>query len=330
MRPHIYVFFDMETCYEDNYPQYGLGVTGNSDRDEGRVHITSSGGMIKHLHEVCPFIDHALDSPLLSDPNGGATLVLFDCGWQGPSAWSCLNREHNPKLNERRVSVVSESARKDRVGPLDLGLPPPAIHPVPLIEAQEAAILGCLNEDGDDRPYLFSFTGNFRHAVRQKLLELHDPPSGVFVHHHFGGTWNTSSIGRGKLDQFANADGNYTKLLSQSKFAGVPRGDNLFSYRFTEALSGGSIPVVFADGWLLPFSGALVDWSSIAVFIPEDRAAHTLDYLANLTASQRCGMRKKGYQFYKRYMADSNGVIHGIIESLEQARRGETLLPSKH
>lgn len=326
----MYIFFDMETCYEDNYPQYGLGVTGNSDREQGRAYIASSGGMIKHLHEVCPFIDHALDSPLLSDPNGDATLVLFDCGWQGPSTWSCLNRKHNPKLNERRVSVVSESALKGHAGPLDLGLPPPAIHSVPLSAAQEAAILNCGNNDGDDRPYLFSFTGNFRHPVRQKLLELHDPSSGVFVHHHFGGTWNTSSIGRGKFDQFANVDGNYTTLLSQSKFAGVPRGDNLFSYRFTEALSGGSIPVIFADGWLLPFSEDLVDWSTIAVLIPEDQAAHTLDYLANLTVSQRCRMRKKGYQFYKQYMADSKGVIGGIVESLERIRRDNTLLPIKH
>jgi hypothetical protein len=46
----------------------------------------------------------------------------------------------------------------------------------------------------------------------------------------------------------------YTDLLKQSKFDAVKRGDNLYSYRFTEVLAAGAIPVLFANqDWVLPF-----------------------------------------------------------------------------
>jgi hypothetical protein len=49
----------------------------------------------------------------------------------------------------------------------------------------------------------------------------------------------------------------YADLMLNTSFALCPRGDALFSYRFTEALSAGAIPVVLADGWVLPFSEIL-------------------------------------------------------------------------
>ena len=154
--------------------------------------------------------------------------------------------------------------------------------------------------------------------MRQQLLKLHNPQAGVVVQHHFGGSWNTSSIGRGAHVNFANLNGSYTTLMSQSQFAGVPRGDNLFSYRFTEALSGGSIPVVYADGWVLPFAEALINWNSVAVIIPEHDAEKTMEYLHDITLEQRCQMRKKGYEFFEKFMATPELTIGGIVESLER------------
>ena len=118
----IYVFLDLETCYEENYPNYGWGLTANSDQDNGRPFLSSSGGQIRHMKEVCPMIDRALGSSLFS--NNQTVLVLFDCGWNGPPQWSCLNRRHNPKLNRFSVSIVSESGSfKDNERSVwDLGL----------------------------------------------------------------------------------------------------------------------------------------------------------------------------------------------------------------
>ena len=62
--------------------------------------------------------------------------------------------------------------------------------------------------------------------------------------------------------------GRYQELMSRTTFALCPRGDALFSYRFSEALSFGAVPVVLADGWVLPF-GDLIDWSGAVVVVPE-------------------------------------------------------------
>ena len=314
-----YVFLDVETCYEDNYPNYGWSLTANSDQEGGRPYISSSGGRIRHLKKVCSLLERLIDAPLFQ--NGDATLILFDCGGDGPPRWSCLNRDTNSKLNQIQASVVSESAphTHGKRGPFDFGLPPPAIHPVPLTSAQINDILSCHN-DHKQRPFLYTFTGNFRSTVRQELQKLHDPSNGIIVQHHFGGSLNISSVGRGVHKHFANVNGSYTTLLSQSEFAGVPRGDNLFSYRFTEVLSGGCIPVVYSDGWMLPFSKQLIDWHSVAVIIPERDASRTLNYLRKLTKEDRCRMRRKGYEFYRRYLATPQGVIAGIVDSLELIR----------
>jgi hypothetical protein len=211
----LYVFLDLETCYEENFPNYGWGLTANSDREHGRPYLSSSGGMIRHMKAVCPIIDQVLESPIFDvSHNHSAVLVLFDCGWEGPPQWSCLNRHHNPKLNDHQVSIVSESAsslKGSQRSMLDMGLPPPAIHKVLLSPSQQAAISICKTSDqgfsSTLRPYLFTFVGNFRHPVRQKLLELHNPQTGVVVQHHFGGSWNTSSVGRGVHVNFANLNG---------------------------------------------------------------------------------------------------------------------------
>lgn len=324
VKQRIYVFLDLETCYEENFPNYGWGLTANSDRENGRPYLSSSGGQIRHMKSVCPVIDHILDSPLFEPSNNhNAVLILFDCGWNGPPQWSCLNRHHNPKLRYHNVSIVSESAsfKDNQRSILDLGLPPPAIHQVHLSPSQQEAIVTRESCDVEllwtIRPYLFTFVGNFRHSVRQHLLKLHNPQAGIVVQHHYGNL-NSSSVGRGVHAHFANQNRSYTTLMSRTQFAGVPRGDNLFSYRFTEALSGGCIPVVYADGWVLPFSKALIDWSSVAVIIPEQDVDQTFDYLHNLTLEQRCQMRKTGYEFFKKYMATSEGIIAGIVESLER------------
>lgn len=67
----------------------------------------------------------------------------------------------------------------------------------------------------------------------------------------------------------------YCNLLMQSIFAGAPRGDNLYSVRFSEILSASSIPVVYSDGWVLPYNQDVVDWSELAVLLPEKHVNQT-------------------------------------------------------
>jgi Exostosin family len=133
-----------------------------------------------------------------------------------------------------------------------------------LSTTEQAAIQSCTNnnnseENNNDRTFWLSFAGIYhRHAIRKKLAQLDTTT-----------TTMTRSKPCSRSSSVMPSNGNHTilitntkryqnltymDLLKQSKFAAVPRGDNLYSYRFTEVLAAGAIPVLFANpDWVLPF-----------------------------------------------------------------------------
>ena len=187
-----------------------------------------------------------------------------------------------------------------------MGLPPPAPNPVVLTREQTHDIVTCQAEE--TRPFLLTFVGNFRHRTRQKLKLLTNDKDVLITR-------------RGMENKF---NGTFHELLALSKFAAAPRGDNKFSYRLTEVLSGGSIPVIHADSWVLPFRKELVDWTECALHIPEADVNKTLDILAQIDDKKRCQMRQKCYEIYNKYMRTEEGTIAGIIESLEMVAHNTT------
>jgi len=128
-------------------------------------------------------------------------------------------------------------------------------------------------------------------------------------------------------------------------------GDSLYSYRLMEVLSAGSIPIIIADDWVLPFRSTLFEWGrgtndniggGCGVIIPEhelrrqaqNNATTTgnnnsstnnnkknnviTEYLDKISNEERCQMRKKCFHVYETYMKNDTGVIVGIIETLEK------------
>lgn len=82
-------------------------------------------------------------------------------------------------------------------------------------------------------------------------------------------------------------------LLRTSRFAGSPRGDNLYSYRFSEILSAGAIPVVFADGWIMPYTSDVVDWNDVAILLPQGEVNRTVDVMTSYSNDRMCEMHIK-------------------------------------
>ena len=234
-----YVFLDVEMCFELNWPHYG----GNAGyvHFKGGTNVDTVGNRSTTLErdgDCCQFQNYATSQPIFQSPN--VRLVLFDCSGRG-MAYCCLDRR-----NVKKTSVVSISATTTMQSKQDLGLPPPAARPLVLSREEIHNVQTC-NEAS--RPLLYTFAGAIwnRGDVRPKLKRLHNKRDVLVV---------TSA-------RMVNRT--YGDLMFQSKFAGTPKGDDLFSYRFTEAMSAGAIPVVHADDWAMPFSSKLIDWSKCVV-----------------------------------------------------------------
>ena len=99
--------------------------------------------------------------------------------------------------------------------------------------------------------------------------------------------------------------------MQNTAFGLVPRGDNLFSFRFLETLSTGAIPVIFSDRWALPFS-EILDYNTFAVRIAEDDWATTLDVLRAIPAEKVCQMRREALKVYHAHFA----TVHAQIDTL--------------
>ena len=294
-RPGVryYIFLDLETCGDKNYPYY-LNRTANIDQ------IGKRGRRGTLDHAVA--IQTALRSKIMQQ-NPGSKLVIFDClGHIRSDRVESLfwTRENNQ--DERLVLASMSATPKDQM-PGDMGLPPGPCLKCNLTNAELTAIDTCT----DDRPYLLTFAGNFRADIRKQLKELHNGKD-VLI-----GTAQEIQQYMGS----SNEKDGFRKMALQSQFAAVPRGDNLFSYRFAEVTGCGAIPVVYADDWVFPFRPELVNPTDYAVIIREADVAKSMDILSAIPPEQRCRMRQKALTMYELYFKTGEGVIRGIVESLD-------------
>jgi len=294
-----YAFLDVETCFELNWPNYSGSEASNRDLEFNRTFLAKRKNRCSKLSR-CRAIKNALKHRIFHTAGVKATLVLFECSGDGQSP--LFRRKHTK--DEPIALVTLSSTNRQLQNPPDQGLAPPAPKPVQLSAKLVEDIATCRTDSTENstRPLLLTFAGNFRHKTRKKLSMLNNEKDVLILHRY-------------KLKNFFN--GSFEEFLTHSKFAATPRGDNKFSYRFTEVLSAGTIPVVHADGWILPFRKELVDWSECAVVIPEGEVSETLNILAKIDDEQRCKMRQKCYEVYQKYMKDSEGVLSGIVEGLE-------------
>lgn len=311
-----YVFLDVETCHEANYPHYGQPKM-NQDVEGGRAREPTRWDQ-KKCYDSCPVIDQALRSPVFqSAANKNNVLVYFECTGSGPGD---LREKHS----SRQISVVSLSAHKSQIVPsIDQGLPPPVDDRKFALTQQQIQRLhvSCHRDEvltsESDRPYFLSFAGSLRpDSPRQGLIKLHKEAEGVVM-------WTRSAFSaQNGTDSEENA---YTTMLQKSVFAAAPRGTNLFSYRFTEVLASGAIPVVHSDGWVLPFRRDLLDWNACALIIPESRVNETVDILRRIPLEDRCERRQRCWDIYQRYISTPSGTIQGVIQSLDLALERKTM-----
>lgn len=303
-----YVVLDVETCFEANYPNYGKSYYGNCDGSFRRAKYSTH--IMKRIapcynFESCHYIDQELQTnPIFTSDASKNQLVLLDCRGNGQSV--AFRKVQHPTSQIALVTLSSTASQLQTT--VDQGLPPPAVQSIQLSTTEQAAVSEC---QANTRPYFLTFSGDFkRHAIRKELAQLdttrnaHPSNHSIFI---------TDS-------QYLRESYHltYTDLLKQSEFAAVPRGDNLYSYRFTEVLAAGAIPVLLGNPeWVLPFRPEWVDWSQCVIRI--ENVSQVVPVLQSLETCQR---RQYCYSIYQKYMAGPRQVIDGIWKGLEAVRQG--------
>jgi len=200
-----------------------------------------------------------------------------------------------------KLNLMEDRWRRNQ----DISLPPPPQHifiPVPPLNGSafrddkySDGSLG-YKDEGDDLKYFLTFKGKFRtHPIRKKLGEMHNPGQGVII---------VDSSGP------SSKHWDFAEIMTMSKFTLVVKGDVEFSYRYTEAVCSGAVPVLVADGWVPPLQ-SLVPFETYGVRIKEDEIDKMLDVLHSKWDVMDT-LRREAKRVCQEYM----GSLERQVESL--------------
>lgn len=214
-------------------------------------------------------------------------LATGDYGQRSRSPWESHARGRAyPRLydwlDERMVLAAFEST--SALAPQDLRLLPYVLDPVPV--------------SFPERDLLFSFAG----ALSYKQLPAeHVRGCRLSALAGHGADWFIGSATQARtLYGGAGAD---TAMIGRSTFTLCPAGFGRWTFRFAQALQYGSIPVLLADGYVLPHAD-VVDWDSCCLVVPEGELDTLPDRLRSLPADEverlQTGLRAHTHLFSER------------------------------
>jgi hypothetical protein len=184
----------------------------------------------------------------------------------------------SPLLSFAKLNTLASKWRKGR----DISMPPPMIDRPARLKYQEPEILG-----GKPKTYFLTFKGRFSTSkVREELGKLHDPENGIVI--------VDSSLK--ESDQYS-----YEGVMSDSVYTLIVRGDAEFSYRFSEAVCSGAIPILIADGWVPPFE-SLVPFEMYGSAFMESDIREMVSVLRKNTADKAKQMQSEALRFCYRHI----------------------------
>ena len=165
-------------------------------------------------------------------------------------------------------------------------------------------------------PYLLTFKGNMATSrpygnVRARArAALHDPRNGVVVVDSRGGP---ASEG---------AAYDYSALMFNTRFALILRGDQPYSYRFTEVVCSGAVPVLVAPAdWVTPFEDA-ANFSSYGLLVGDDQLAGLAERLRSLPAGEEEALRTAAKRFCMARLVTVHAQVDGMVDSILRAHGG--------
>lgn len=222
------------------------------------------------------------------------------------------------QLQRSQLAKPGASRRSDHVAPLFPGhllvprQPPDTRGTLPGVNLLVPLLPGHsrLPESDDvraackERHWLASFSGQRSTALREELFQLANTHPRIHI-------YRTNKFG-------AEDPGGYERLLRDSVFAFVPRGDEHYTFRLTEVLAAGAVPVVIDDDYVAPFNRQDMDrW---AIHLAESEVSVSPTMLELLSNETICSLKRNGSAIWHRARNVST-MVHGMLEGLQTARR---------
>lgn len=107
----------------------------------------------------------------------------------------------------------------------------------------------------------------------------------------------------------------YTELGMYTKFALIVEGFGYHSFRLTEVMAAGAIPVIIIDHYTLPYND-LLDWDEFSVRVPEHRMLEIPDILAKISDEKRQQMQERVVFVYENFFRSLGYQVHAALESV--------------
>jgi hypothetical protein len=153
-----------------------------------------------------------------------------------------------------------------------------------------------------DRKYTASFSGCMTDPVRRKILEL----KGNEGYH----LYDTNAFGG------QDPEG-YKGVLLNSMFAFAPRGDEHYSFRLTEVLAAGAIPIVIDNDYTAPYGAK--DMKEWAIVVSEEDVWTVPNLLKQITPDQRCELKRNGSRIFN-IAKDLESTVDGMVQALWETK----------
>ncbi len=158
-----------------------------------------------------------------------------------------------------------------------------------------------------ERKVLISFQGAASHNCRKKLFELNNDDD-IIIRNP-----NSSSYS-GKIDILSGIeDISYSRLLDDSVFGIVARGDANFSYRLLETMSKGAIPIIISDGWILPFDNT-IDWDSCSLRFSQDSINEIPSIVEKIDARHLFDLQVNVISYYRTFFRDIDSIVKTMLK----------------
>eukprot|EP00929_Paragymnodinium_shiwhaense_P032827 TRINITY_DN18141_c0_g1_i3.p1 TRINITY_DN18141_c0_g1~~TRINITY_DN18141_c0_g1_i3.p1 ORF type:complete len:472 (-),score=57.40 TRINITY_DN18141_c0_g1_i3:485-1900(-) len=179
---------------------------------------------------------------------------------------------------------------------IDVSMPPLA----PITCCDPVAVRRSFEQKLEDKSFFATFLGNFgRSPVRSKLYSLINDNKTIIV-------------GDGRLaigEKKANR--NFYSMMYETIFSLVVRGDTIKTFRFSEAVCSGGIPVLITDVWVPPFE-QLIPFEEYGILHDENDLEGLLGRLRRIPQEQREALRSKAFEVCQTILSSWDKTTYAL------------------